>query len=133
MSGNQSKFTCTMPIARQQPQTPSAHTRCKAAAVLVVAVATLNLHGVAAAQAPAQAGQQALLLADLYLSTVACRTAPDAGCLCSRGPGSRETSYADLQAEIVARPSHAEPPDARQRHTEWRRQCGITSEEDTWP
>ena len=113
--------------------------------VAAVAMATLILHGVAAAQAPAQAGQQtlaqALLLDDLYLIAVACRpdTAADtdadpaASCLCSREFGGREARYADLHAESAAVPSHAEPPNARQRHTEWRRQCGITTEEDTWP
>ena len=109
--------------------------------VAAVAMATLNLYGVAAAQAPAQAGQQtlaqALLLDDLYLIAVACRpdpaADPAASCLCSRESGGREARYADLHAESAAVPSHAEPPDARQRHTEWRRQCGITTEEDTWP
>lgn len=129
----------------QQFDKPGLHARCGTAVVRAVALAAavavlaLNPHGMAAAQAPVpdrlqqQASGHVPQTADPYLHAVVCRPDPGADCLCSRGPGGRETSYPELQAEIAAYSTVAEPPDAKQRHTEWRRQCGITSDEDTWP
>ena len=125
----------------KQPCRPGLRAFCGAAVVratAVVAVASC-FYGTAAAQAPAQVRQQEQPLAQwpqltgLYLPAVVCRPDPNLGCLCKHGMGGRETSYPALLAEIATQSLYPEPPDAKQRHTEWRRQCGITSEEDTWP
>ena len=101
-----------------------------------VAVA-LCLHGAAAAQGFTPARQQEQpsqpQAVGSDLPAMACHPDPDLVCLCRHGTGGAPTGFPALQAEIAVRFPDPAPSDVMQQRTEWRRQCGITSDEDTWP
>ncbi len=97
-------------------------------------LALLNFHGTATAQGAAGQGAAAQQRPGPQVPAATCRLEPGAGCLCSQELDGRDISYPELQAEIAARfPDQQETPEAQQRRTEWRRQCAIISDEDTWP